>query len=173
MKKKQSFVDIPGSGLEAPRFVRTAYACWGPAFGKNVEYSARYLGRSPWAWGALKVTLISFKVVPRLKFHRPRCRPLSQCPQECLYHCILFFFFHPLKCESYFAPFWFGAEVIWKILCICACCLLWERPAPRKRASAFKKVLPLRKHSLTWRLLKCFPFCLHLGRFFFFFPVVS
>lgn len=92
MKKKQSFIDVPGSGLEAPRFVRTAYACWGPAFGKNVEYSARYLGRSPWAWGALKVTLISFKVVPRLKFHRPSCRRLSQCPQECLYHCILFFF---------------------------------------------------------------------------------
>lgn len=66
----------------------------------------------------------------RLKFHRPSCTRLSQCPQECLYHCILFFF-HPLKCESYFAPFWFGAEVIWKILCICACRLLWERPAPR------------------------------------------
>lgn len=91
----------------------------------------------------------------------------------CIIVSVFFFFFHPLNCESHFAPFWFGAEVIWKILCICACRLLWERPAPRKRASAFKKVLPLRKHSLTWRLLKCFPFCLHLGRFFFFFPVVS
>lgn len=43
-----------------------------------------------------------------------------------------------------------------------------DQPAPRKCASAFREVLHLQ--SILWhgRLWKCFPFYLHLGRFFFF-----
>lgn len=135
-----------------------------------------FLG-NPWMWHTLRVTLVSFELVPRLECHKTKLEVLLSMSVR-VFNCFLLSCFCLFVCLVWFGsstqvwklllPFWFGIEVIWKTFSIQVYCLLWKRPAPRKRASAFRKVLHLQKRSLTWRLLKYFPFCLHLGRFFFF-----
>lgn len=175
MKKKQTFIHVPRSGLEADTQVCEDWSlCTSRAHfwkKKCVECSVQYFGRSLWTWGTLELTMfISFKIMPRVKFHKTNLEMLFSVPVRVFnsFTLSLFtFFFSSIQMWKLLALLWFSAEGIWKILSIYPCRLLWETPAPRKCASAFRGVLHLQRHSLTWRLLKCFSFCLHMGRFYF------
>lgn len=139
MQKKQPFIDISENRLD----VCEGRSLWmvGIHFRKRIKHSVQNLGRGPWTWWPLKLTLHYLQSCVKDKISQSQVGYAAQCHWVCLTFFFLFFF-SPLKCESCFTISGWCWSNLKTTLYLCMCFRIQGSP-PSPKASCDTKTFKM------------------------------